>query len=257
MDLISAVIITHNEERNIARCLSSLKEVADDIVVVDAASTDNTAAIVAQHGARVVNREWTDYSDQKNFANGIALHKYILSMDADESLSPALRKEILDRKKQGLKGAFRFPRITNYCGSWVKHGGWYPDAKIRLFPRDAARWEGSHVHEELKLDPGVKIIDINADLLHYSYHSIGDHLQRIDRYSTLHAQKMFAAGRSAGPIKLYFSPLAKFIQGYFFQLGFLDGTAGFNIARISAKAVRSKYKKLKQLHDRTSVIGNA
>ncbi len=257
MDLISAVIITHNEERNIGRCLASLKNVADDIVVVDAASTDNTAAIAAQAGARVVIREWTDYSDQKNFANALALHNYILSMDADEVLSSELRNEILDRKKKGLTGAYRFPRLTNYCGSWVKHGGWYPDAKIRLFPRDAARWEGSQVHEELKLDPKVKVIDLDADLLHYSYHSISDHLQRIDRYSTLHAQKMFAAGKSSGPIKLYLSPLAKFVQGYFFQLGFLDGAAGFNIARISAKAVRMKYVKLKQLHSRTPVIGNA
>lgn len=247
MDLISAVIITHNEERNIGRCLASLKEVTDDVVVLDAESTDGTAAIAEKAGARVVIKPWTDYSDQKNFANALALHSYILSMDADEALSPALRDQILDRKRTGLSGAYRFPRLTNYCGTWVRHGGWYPDAKIRLFPHEAAKWKGAHVHEELTVDPTLKITGLTADLLHYSYHSISDHLHRIERYSTLHAQKMHSAGKSAGPVKLYLSPIAKFVQGYFLQLGLLDGVAGFHIARISARAVALKYRKLRAL----------
>lgn len=253
MDLISAVIITYNEERNIGRCLASLKGVADDVVVVDAESTDATVAIAEEAGARVVSRPWTDYSDQKNFANALALHGYILSMDADEALSPALRDRIIDRKKNGLSGAYRFPRLTNYCGSWVKHGGWYPDAKIRLFPREAAQWKGAHVHEELQVDPTLRISDLHADLLHYSYHTIADHLDRIERYSTLHAQKMHSEGKTAGPVKLYLSPIAKFVHGYLLQLGFLDGAAGFDIARISAKAVALKYRKLKELQGKEHV----
>lgn len=247
MQKISAVIITRNEERNIARCLVSLKEVTDEMIVVDAESTDRTAAIASDHGARVVIRPWTGYSDQKNFANSLVQHPYILSLDADEELSGELRELLRKEKQKGLRGAYRFPRLTNYCGTWVKHGGWYPDRKIRLFPKDRARWEGAHVHEELRLDPSLQIIDLNADLLHYSYHSIADHLERIERYSTLHAKSMHQAGRSAGPIKVHLSPIAKFIQGYVLQLGFLDGRAGFNIARLSAHAVRSKYRKLRLL----------
>lgn len=247
MDRISAVIITFNEERNIARCLRSLEGVADDIVVVDAESTDATAAIAEQHGARVTLRKWTDYSDQKNFANALALHPYILSLDADEALSDELKELILQRKKEGLKGAYRFPRLTNYCGTWVKNGGWYPDRKIRLFPREGTQWIGEHVHEELQLPPQIPITDLKADLLHYSYHTISDHQQRIERYSTLHAQRMHAAGKRATPIKLWLSPAFKFFQGYFLQLGMLDGPAGFNIAWYSAKAVAMKYRKLKAL----------
>ena len=247
MHRISAVIITRNEERNIARCLRSLNGVADEVVIVDAESTDRTAAIAKEHGARVTIRQWTDYSDQKNFANSLAQHPYILSLDADEELSAELRELLRKEKQKGLRGAYRFPRLTNYCGTWVKHGGWYPDRKTRLFPREKAKWEGAHVHEELKLDPSLKIIDLYADLLHYSYHSIADHLERIERYSTLHARSMHEAGRKAGPIKILLSPIVKFVQGYLLQLGFLDGSAGFHIARLSAHAVKLKYKKLQQM----------
>jgi glycosyltransferase involved in cell wall biosynthesis len=247
VDSISAVIITLNEEHNIGRCLKSLEGVAEDIVVVDAGSSDTTAAISVSHGARVVVREWTGYSAQKNFANGLALHPYILSMDADEELSPELRQLLLKHKEAGLSGAYRFPRLTNYCGSWVRHGGWYPDAKVRLFPRDKARWKGEHVHEELELDRDVRITDLKADLLHYSYHTTRDHADRIERYSTLHARKMKEAGRRATMVKRYLSPVVKFLQGYMFQLGFLDGRAGLQIAWYSAKAVRMKYAKLADL----------
>ena len=250
MQRISAVIITRNEERNIARCLLSLQGIVDDVVVVDAESADRTVAIAKGHGARVTTRAWTDYSDQKNFANALAIHPYILSLDADEQLSGELRDGILKEKERGLHGAYRFARLTNYCGTWVKHGGWYPDRKIRLFPRDRARWEGAHVHEGLKLDPSLTITDLRGDLLHYSYHTIADHMERIERYSSLHARSMLQGGRSAGIIQLLLSPVVKFVQGYIFQLGFLDGKAGFHIARLSAVAVRLKYSKLRDLRRR-------
>jgi glycosyltransferase involved in cell wall biosynthesis len=249
VDRISAVIITLNEERNIGRCLASLKEVAAEVVVVDAGSTDRTVAIAQEHGARVVVRQWTGYSDQKNFANSLAQNRYVLSMDADEALSPGLQQEVQLCRRNGLHGAYRFPRLTNYCGSWVRHGGWYPDAKVRLFPRDGAHWEGAHVHEELKLDPALQVFDLKSDLLHYSYHSTADHEDRICRYSTLHARRMLEDGRKAGLVKRYLSPLAKFIQGYVLQLGFLDGRAGLNIAWYSARAVAMKYRKLKGLRE--------
>ncbi|MBL7953099.1 MAG: glycosyltransferase family 2 protein [Flavobacteriales bacterium] len=244
---ISAVIITRNEAQNIARCLISLNMLVDEVIVVDAESTDDTQRIATDHGARVVIRKWTDYSDQKNFANAQATRPYILSMDADEAISTALRTSLMARIEQGLSGAYRVNRLTNYCGSWVHHGGWYPDAKVRLFPKEAARWEGEHVHEELRLADGIPVHQLHGDLLHYSYPTLRSHEERIERYSDLHARKMFAAGKRAGALKRLLSPVVKFFQGYVLRLGFIDGTAGWNIARLSARAVRLKYEKLDRL----------
>lgn len=248
MQPLSAVIITRNEARNIGRCIGSLQGVCEDVVVVDSGSTDGTRTIAQGLGARVVERAWTDYSDQKNFANAQAAHDRVLSLDADEALSPELQASLLAVKHNGLNGACAMHRLTNYCGSWVRHGGWYPDTKVRLFDRRTARWEGAHVHETLALAPGTPITLLNGDLLHYSYHTIADHLERIERYSDLHARKMLAEGRRAGPVKRWLSPVAKFLQGYVLQAGFLDGRAGFDIARISARAVALKYAKLNALH---------
>ncbi len=244
---ISAVIITHNEEANIGRCLTGLHGLVDEVVVVDAESTDATARIAAGHGARVVVRPWTNYSDQKNFANGLAQGPYILSMDADEVPSPELAAAIQEAVKAGLQGAYRMDRLTNYCGTWVRHGGWYPDTKTRLFPKDRARWTGDHVHEVLELAPGVTEQHLSGDLLHYSYPTLASHRERIERYSTLHAQAMHLTGRRAGAVKRWLSPVAKFIQGYVLQAGFLDGAAGWHIALLSARAVRLKYAKLHAL----------
>jgi glycosyltransferase involved in cell wall biosynthesis len=247
MQSLSAVIITRNEARNIGPCLRALQGVCDEVVVVDAESTDNTRAIAEGHGARVTVRAWTDYSNQKNFANGLATHDLVLSLDADEVLSPELRASILEVKRDGAQGAYSMHRLTNYCGSWVRHGGWYPDTKVRLFDRRQARWEGAHVHETLALAPGTPITLLKGDLLHYSYHTIADHETRIERYSDLHARKMLAEGRQAGVVKLWLSPAAKFLQGYLLQGGFLDGRAGYDIARLSARAVHLKYAKLNAL----------
>ena len=248
MQALSAVIITRNEEHNIARCLEALRGVCEEVIMVDAESTDRTAAIATALGARVVLRRWTDYSDQKNHANSLAKHPWILSLDADEELSATLRDSILAQKQRGFSGAYSMHRLTNYCGSWVRHGGWYPDTKVRLFARDTTRWEGSHVHETLALAPGTTITLLAGDLLHYSYPTIASHEERIERYSELHARKMMEAGKDAGLVKRWLSPVAKFVQGYVFQLGLLDGRAGWDIARLSARAVHLKYAKLHALH---------
>lgn len=248
MTAISAVIITRNEARNIQRCISSLKNVADEVIVVDAESDDGTRELAKELGAEVHVRKWTNYSDQKNFANSLAKHSYILSMDADEALSPELEASILQLKQKQFDAVYSVSRYTNYCGHWVKHGGWYPDAKVRLFPKKDTRWEGAHVHETLVLPKGMKEVRLRGDLLHYSYHTITDHQNRIQRYSTLHAQSMFENGRKAGVVKRWLSPVAKFIQGYLFQLGVLDGWAGWKIATLSAQAVYLKYSKLSQLN---------
>jgi len=251
MQGLSAVLITRNEAHNIVRCLRSLKGLCDDIVIVDAESTDATRALAEAEGARVVVRPWTDYCEQKNFANALALHPWILSLDADEALSGPLRTALQQVAATGFSGAYRVKRLTNYCGYWVRHGGWYPDSKVRLFHRDHARWEGSHVHETLALATGTSIHDLPGDLLHYSYPTLASHHERIERYSTLHARKLYAAGKRGSNIKRWLSPLAKFMHGYFVQLGILDGWAGWHIARLSARAVYLKYAKLKTLHATT------
>jgi glycosyltransferase involved in cell wall biosynthesis len=248
MSGLSAVVITRNEAHNIVRCLRALKGVCTDVVVVDAESSDDTAALARAEGARVIVRKWTDYSDQKNFANAQAVHPWVLSLDADEELSDDLKRSLQDAVSKGLSGAYAMDRLTNYCGQWVRHGGWYPDTKVRLFHRDQARWEGSHVHETLALAPGIPVHRLDGDLLHYSYPTLASHAERIERYSTLHAQKMYAAGKQASVVKRWLSPVAKFLSGYLLQGGLLDGRAGWHIARLSAKAVHLKYAKLHALH---------
>ena len=250
---ISAVIITRNEEANIARCLTGLDGLVQEVVVVDAESTDGTRRIAEAHGARVVTRRWTNYSDQKNFANDLATHPHILSVDADEVPSPELARSIRNAQANGPHGAYRMHRLTNYCGTWVRHGGWYPDTKTRLFPKGGARWTGDHVHEVLELAPGTSVQLLEGDLLHYSYPSLEAHRERIDRYSDLHARALHRSGRRAGAVKRWLSPVAKFLQGYVLQAGFLDGRAGWHIATLSARAVWLKYAKLHALqHEATA-----
>lgn len=246
MQALSVVIITLNEAKNLPMCLQALDGVADEIIVVDSFSTDNTVAIAEQYGAKVYQQKWLGYAKQKNYANSLAQNAYILSLDADEVLSDKLRQSILAVHK--WEGVYAFSRLTNYCGSWIRHSGWYPDRKIRIFPRDEALWEGDFVHETLSVPPHVAVHSLAGDLLHYSYHSHADHYKQIDKYSTLHAQAMHARGQPASWIKRFISPVFKFFKTYFLQLGFLDGSAGYYIAKISAIAVRMKYKKLKALN---------
>ncbi len=247
MDKISAVIITFNEERNIGRCLESALKVADEIIVLDSFSKDATADICYRYPkVRFIERAWEGYSKSKNYANEQASHPYIISLDADEEVTDELAHAIL-KEKENLKGAYAFNRLTNYCGFWIKHCGWYPDTKVRLFPKGKAFWEGDFVHEELKLDKSLSVKILNGNLNHYSYYTEEEHRQRIEKYSDLHAQKMKAEGKKADFVKLYISPPFKFFKTYFLQLGVMDGYPGFIISALSAKAVYLKYKKLRAL----------
>lgn len=246
MEVLSVVIITFNEEKNIRKCLDSLVSVSNDIIIIDSYSTDNTELICNEFdNIRFIKHHWQGYSKTKNFGNSLANNDYILSIDADEVLSDELKKSIANIDK--LNGAYEFNRMTNYCGTWIKHCGWYPDIKLRIFHKKDIFWEGDFVHETLKVPANTKINFLNGDLFHYSYHTVDDHYNQIEKYSTLHAQKMLNANKRATFIKIYLSPIFKFIKTYFLQLGLLDGRAGFTIARISAKAVKLKYQKLKAL----------
>ena len=246
MEKLSIVIITFNEEKNIKACLDAVVGLSDDIVVVDSFSTDKTQSICETYSnVNFVQHKWQGYAKTKNYANSFVKHPFLLSLDADEVLSEELKNSI--ESIDTFKGVYEFNRLTNYCGSWVHHCGWYPDKKIRIFPKQGSIWEGDFVHETLVTPYNLPVIFLQGDLLHYSYHSLKDHYNQIEKYSTLHAEKMIHLGKKANFLKQYISPSFKFFRTFFLQMGFLDGKAGFNIARISAKAVKLKYQKLKQL----------
>lgn len=244
---LSVVIITLNEERNIARCLRSIQGLADEIIVLDAFSTDRTQAICEEFGVRFIQREWAGYSASKNYLNSLATSDYILSLDADEALSAELYSEILSEKEKGFSGTYSVNRLTNYLGKWIHHSGWFPDIKPRLFPKEGSYWSGEYVHEVL-VHPASTEQVFKGVLEHYSYYSYQDHRARADKYSYLTAQKFHAAGKTVGTLKPYISAIGRFFAMYIIKKGFLDGWAGFKIAQISAQSNVVKYKELRRLN---------
>jgi glycosyltransferase involved in cell wall biosynthesis len=243
---ITAVIITHNEADRLPEALASLDGVCDEILVVDSYSTDETLAVARAQGARVVQHVFSDYSAQKNFANSLASCSWILSLDADERLSPLLVKEIRALKSiyELAASGFSFSRKTWYLGRFVTHSGWYPDRKVRLFARNKARWEGQ-VHERLVLDGPVE--NLTGDLLHYTYRGIADHVARLNRYSTFLAQTIRTRSRMRLLFKAMVSPFFTFLRHYVLKAGFLDGFAGLVIALISSYGTALKYLKAYEL----------
>ncbi len=244
---LSVVIITYNEEKNISRCLDSVSELADDIVVVDSYSTDKTEKICKSKNVRFFKHPFEGYFESKNYANTKALHPYILSLDADEALSDELKKSIAAVKKSWNFDGYSMNRLANYCGKWIRHGGWYPDKKLRLFDRRKGKWNGLLVHETYQLDDQADIGFLKGDLLHYTYYSIDEHINQADHFSTLSAKEYYSQGKKASRLKVLFSPVVKFFRDYFFRLGFLDGYFGFVIAKINAHTTFLKYSKLRLL----------
>lgn len=247
MSSISAVIITFNEERNIERCIRSLEGIADEVIVVDSFSRDDTPDICRELGAELVQVEWRGYKRTKNFANKLAKCDYILSIDADEALSVGLQKNIKAIKQSGLTSVYSFNRITNYCGTWIKYCGWYPDVKIRLFPKEGSRWEGEFVHEELTVPQQLPVVHLQGNLEHFSYYNTTEHRERADKYSVLTAEKLYHQGKTCSFLKPYLSAIGKMFGVYLIKKGFLDGKAGWQIARISAASNVVKYKELRRL----------
>jgi len=240
---LSAIIITLNEERNIGRCIDSLRNVADEILVVDSFSTDRTRQICIDEGVRFIENHWSGYSEQKNFAQGIAKHDFIISLDADEALSGQLAQSILQVKKLDEPQLFSFNRLTNYCGKWIKHGGWYPDIKIRMYDRRKCNWEGN-IHEKLNYPANERVTMLNGDCYHYTFYSVSEHLKQVDKFTSLMAEEEFKKGRKAGWLNMFANPVIKFVRDYIVRAGFLDGYEGFLISRISAYATFLKYSKL-------------
>ncbi|MFT5858199.1 MAG: glycosyltransferase involved in cell wall biosynthesis [Flavobacteriaceae bacterium] len=249
---ITATIITLNEERNIERCIQSLRSVADEIIVLDSFSTDKTEEICRTAGIRFEQRKWGGYSESKNYLNALASHDYILSIDADEALDDELSEAFKAIKNDADPQVYSVNRLTNYCGKWIRHSGWYPDVKTRLFPKEGSFWEGEFVHEELVHPTDLLTIQLKGHLAHYSYYSYKDHRARADKYSALTAQKMFHKGKKASALKPYVSAVGRFFAMYFIKAGFLDGKMGFKIAQISAQSNVFKYKELIRLHRENS-----
>ena len=244
---LSVVIITKNEERNIGRCLASVKEVAHDVVVLDSFSTDRTEAIVKEHGARFIQHAFDGHIEQKNRAITLAEFPWVLSLDADEALDGRLVRSIKEAMKSPAADGYTMNRLTDYCGGWIRHGGWYPDVKLRLWDSRKGRWTGINPHDRYELEAGARVEHLAGDILHYSYHSLSDHYKQVDYFTTIAAQAYFDSGRKAPLTKRIFSPVVKFLGDYIFRLGFMDGVRGFTIARISAYATWLKYEKLRRL----------
>ena len=244
---ISATVITFNEEHNIAEALESLAW-ADEIIVVDRESTDRTVEIARQFTDRVLIREWQGYSNQKNFAADQAQNDWIFSLDSDERVSPELAAEIarLKHEPDPEAAGFEMPRLAFYLGRWIKHSGWYPDRKLRLYDRRRGGWRGDYVHEALEVDGRIE--RLSGNILHYTVRSASEHHTRMDRYTTLAAEQARENGKSSSAASLVFSPVAAFIRSYLLKLGFLDGVQGFVIARFAAHYAFLKNLKLRELN---------
>jgi glycosyltransferase involved in cell wall biosynthesis len=237
---LSACIITFNEAGRIETCLRSLA-FCDEIVVVDSHSTDGTRERAAALGARVIERDFAGYRSQKQFAVDAASHPWVLCLDADEVVSAELRREICALREQGFATAagWSIPRITDYFGRFLRHGNAYPDRLVRLFDRRRGRWVGYEIHENTRVDG--RVARLHGRLEHYSYRSLNDHLNRMQRYADLMAQALYDAGKRCGLLKVVVNPQWRFVRGYVLRLGFLDGWRGLVFALVESGYVRRKY----------------
>lgn len=251
MKSLSAVIITFNEEKNIERCLKSLQNVADEIIVVDSFSTDQTEAICQSFQVQFHKMNWEGYAKTKNKAQALANSEYIISVDADECLDEQLIREISLIKKTGFDGVYELNRLTNYCGSWIHHSGWNPDWKIRIYPKSLVKWNDAIVHEEPIVPTDLKLNQLSGRLHHYSYFSTSQHRSKADQYSKLTAIKYAEQGKKCYFFTPVLSAISRFLSMYILKLGFLDGKAGWNIAKISAESNALKYRELHRLTKNT------
>lgn len=243
MPRLTACIITYNEAARIGPCIEALK-FCDEIIVVDSHSSDATREIAARLGARVLERDWPGYRSQKQFATDAAGYDWVLSVDADERVTPALRAQIESLRAGGFAGArgWTIPRLTEYFGRFLRHGNAWPDRQIRLYDRRAARWVGYEVHEKIAVD-GV-LGALAAPLEHYAYRSLDDQLARLDRYASLMAAQMHAAGRRAGLVQVLVNPAWRLFRGLVVKGGVLDGWRGWLFHIAEAGYVRRKYLRL-------------
>jgi glycosyltransferase involved in cell wall biosynthesis len=243
---VSVTIITLNEAEHIAAAIDSAAW-ADEVIVVDCGSTDDTVAIAHGKGARVEHRDWTGWIDQKNFAAGLARNDWIFSLDADERIPPELAGELQSLLRSDPPArAYRLPRVTFHLGRWIRTTDFYPDYQTRLYDRRAARWRGKYVHESVALDAG-RPQQLKSELRHLSFRDLNDQIERVNRYTTLAARQMYESGRRARVFDLLAQPPAAFLRNYILRRGVLDGTVGLTISMLQAYSVFLKFAKLREL----------
>ena len=244
---ISAVLITFNEEANLPDALHSV-DWADERLVIDSHSTDRTAEIARDMGARVIVRDWPGFSAQKQFGADSAENDWILSLDADERVTPELASEIATLSGKVVSAGYRIPRLSVYMGREIRHSGWYPDRQLRLFDRRKGRWNGRVIHESFELNDGELSADLRNDLLHFSVTGASHHHKMIgERYAPLSARQMFESGRRTSRLKIATAGPTAFVRSYFAKLGFLEGLPGYCIARFAAHNAYLKHLMLWEL----------
>lgn len=241
----SAVIITRSADE-IERCLNSLRPFCSDIVVVDSTDSDAIKKVCQNGKARYFNMAWEGYGQNKNFGNSRTKNDWILSIDDDEELDPLLGSQITTALKSSTREAYYLPFLSNYCGKWIKHGRWFPEKHIRLFRKTLVEWNNAEVHEELVLTNKENTGELDAGYInHYTIKSIKQHIEKVNYYSDLAAEKMFRLGKKSAWYKIIVNPLWKFFSDYILRRGFLDGSAGLLIAVISSFDTFLKYAKLR------------
>lgn len=245
---LSGVIITFNEADNIERCLKSLTDVVDEIIVVDSYSTDNTKDICKKFDVTLIEQEFLGYIEQKNFALQQASNDYILSLDGDESLSETLQKSIIELKTNWKFDGYYCNRFNNFCGQWIKYSDWYPNRKLRVFDRKKGQWAGINPHDNFQLVPNTKTSRLKGDILHNTYQSYSEFNQKTEYFSTIAAKAYYDKGQTASFWKVIWNPTWAFFKAYFLRLGFLDGFNGFVICAQTANITFLKYSKLRELY---------
>ncbi len=241
---LSAIIITFNEAHNIERCIKSILGIADEIIVVDSLSSDNTVDIARSLGAKIYLQAFLGHKEQKQFAASKASYQHILSLDADEVVSDTLKQSIMTVKQNWQHSTYAVSRLNNYCGKWIRTCGWYPDINLRLWSVNSAVWVGQNPHDKLVSRDGSKSEVLSGDLLHYTYNSISEHFTQMNYFSEIAAKAKYADGERTNLPKLILSPLYRFVKCYLMKRGFLDGYIGFIICRNQAYETYLKYAKL-------------
>lgn len=245
---LSGVIITFNEEKNIEKCLKSLVNVVDEVVVVDSFSTDRTKNICLKYNVTFIEQHFLGYIEQKNFALTQATYDYVVSLDGDEALSKSLQQSILKLKSNWNYDAYYCNRFNNFCGQWIKHSDWYPNKKTRVFDRRSAQWKGINPHDSILLnDENKKIGTLKGDILHWTYQTYSEFNLKTEHFSSISAEAYFKLNKKAPIFKIIFNPTWAFFKAYFLRLGFLDGLNGFIICVQTANITFLKYTKLREL----------
>jgi len=240
---LSVILITKNESANIRACLESLAW-ADEIIVVDSGSTDDTAELARQFGARVYVHDWPGFGAQKNRALGYATCDWVFSIDADERVTPELRAELQQAMREAEADGYYCPRLSQFCGRFIRHSGWYPDYDVRVFRRELATWGGADPHERILISGKAR--RLKHPLQHFSYRDIADHLERINHFTNVSSGELEAQGRRWSAMDNVCRPPFRFFRSYVWKRGFLEGFPGFFVAATAAIYVFLKYAKLRE-----------